>query len=146
MVMTDWSRQTVLAAEPGSASLARDFVYMHLAAHGLQYLVEDVRLVVSELATNAVTHAQTPFSLTLSRVNGWVLLDVMDGAASAAPVPFSPDLLDEHGRGLLLVEVLTREWGTSTTTEGRKSVWASFPCEPRAPARRAASTIGPLSR
>ena len=99
---------------------------MYLTAHGHQDLVEDVSLVVSELATNAVMHAQTPFTLTLSMADGSVWLDVMDGA-TAAPITASPDVLDMHGRGLLIVEVLTRKWGTDTASGGRKTVWASFP-------------------
>ena len=69
-IADDWSHETVLAPEPISAALARDFVYVHLVAHDLFPLVEDVRLVVSELATNAVAHAQTPFRVTLSSANG----------------------------------------------------------------------------
>ena len=62
-----WTRETVLAAEAVSAAKARAFVREHLLAQGLRDLVEDVRLVVSELATNAMVHAQTPFVVTLER-------------------------------------------------------------------------------
>ncbi len=57
--------EAVLAVESMSPALARDFVRLLLVAHHLSHLVEDMRLVVSELGTNAVTHAQTPFSVTL---------------------------------------------------------------------------------
>ena len=57
-----WSHETVLAAEPGSAAKARAFVLQHLAEHRLLYLVDDVRMVASELATNAVLHARTAFT------------------------------------------------------------------------------------
>ena len=122
----DWSHETVLAAEPTSAALARDFVCLHLVAHHLLHLVEDLRLVVSELATNAVAHAQTSFSVTLSSATGTVLLAIQDEAA-AAPVRSAPDVMDVSGRGLMIVEVLSHRWGTSTDGHGSKSVWASFP-------------------
>lgn len=127
MVSTpDWSHQTVLAADPRSAALARDFVSQHLEAHYLSQWVEDMRLVVSELATNAVAHAQTPFSVTLSSADGSLLLVIHDGSA-AAPIRSAPDVTQVTGRGLMIVEALSHKWGTSTDGQGFKSVWASFP-------------------
>ena len=125
MSTVDWSHDTRLAAEPRSASLARDFICLHLLAHQLSHLVDDVRLVVSELATNAVAHAKTPFVVTLSSTNGTVLLDIQDGSTSAV-VPYTPDVMDMSGRGILIVELLSQQWGTSIDDRGFKSVWASF--------------------
>jgi anti-sigma regulatory factor (Ser/Thr protein kinase) len=119
-----WSHQTALPAEPLSASKARDFVGRHLVAHGLDDLVEEVRLVASELATNALRHAGTPFVVSLSQADGAVLLSVRDGSA-AAPARNRPGAWDVRGRGLLLVERLSRDWGTRIDAAG-KSVWASF--------------------
>jgi anti-sigma regulatory factor (Ser/Thr protein kinase) len=124
--MADWSHQIVLPSEPISAGLARDFVCQHLFAHRLPHLVEDVRLVVSELATNAVSHARTPFVVTLSMTGGSVLLTLEDESPSV-PVRSAPDVMDMSGRGLMIVEVLSQEWGISTDRRGYKSVWASFP-------------------
>lgn len=121
----DWSHQTVLVAEPVSASRARDFVCLHLVEHNLRYLAEDIRLVVSELATNAMVHARTPFTVTLSAGDGTVLLAVRDGSTTV-PAKAAPQVTDMHGRGLLLVEQLSREWGAGTAGDGSKSVWASF--------------------
>jgi anti-sigma regulatory factor (Ser/Thr protein kinase) len=124
--ISGWSHETVLAAEPQSAALARDFVSLHLLAHHLPHLVEDVRLVVSELATNALAHAQTPFLVTLSSTEGSVLLDIQDGSTSVL-VRTTPDVMDMGGRGLMIVELLSQQWGTSNDGLGFKSVWASFP-------------------
>jgi anti-sigma regulatory factor (Ser/Thr protein kinase) len=124
--ISDWSHETVLAADPKSAALARDFVSRHLVAHHLSQWVEDIRLVVSELATNAVAHAQTPFSVTLSSTDGSLLLAIHDGSAEA-PTRSAPDVTQATGRGLMIVEVLSHKWGTSTDGHGCKSVWASFP-------------------
>jgi anti-sigma regulatory factor (Ser/Thr protein kinase) len=120
-----WSHETVLAPEPVSASKARDFICEHLVAHDLLYLVEDVQLVVSELATNAMVHAGTPFAVTLSEGKGVVLLAVRDGSTSV-PARATPLVMDMGGRGLMLVELLSGEWGASTDGSGSKSVWASF--------------------
>ena len=121
-----WSHETILAGEPISAAHAREFVCVHLVAHHLVHLVEDVRLVVSELATNAVAHAQTPFVVTLASENESVRLAIQDGSPSP-PVLSTPDVMDMGGRGLMLVELLSQAWGTSTDAHGFKSVWASFP-------------------
>ena len=79
-----WSHETVLAAEPVSASKARDFICQYLVAHDLQYLVEDVRLVASELATNAMAHARTPFVVTLSEMEGSCCWHIRDGSSLAS--------------------------------------------------------------
>ena len=121
-----WSHETSLAAEASSAARARAFVIRHLLDHDLPHLVDDIELVASELATNAVAHARTPLALTLSRSNGSVLLVVEDSSASM-PAPRSPGAEDLGGRGLLLVAALSQDWGTRTDGRGHKSVWASFP-------------------
>ena len=121
-----WWHERIFAAEPASVALARDFVCRHLVAHRQPQLVEDVRLVVSELATNAVVHAQTPFSVSLSSVRGSVLLVIRDESVST-PVRSAPGVLDLSGRGLMIVDSLSGEWGTRTDGRGSKSVWASFP-------------------
>lgn len=126
MFPSDWTHETTLHPVHGSPSLARQFVTMHLLANHLPHLVEDVRLVASELATNAVTHARTPFVLTLSRTTGSAMLAVRDGATER-PAPFAAGNTDVNGRGLMIVASLSESWGSSTDAHGFKSVWASFP-------------------
>ena len=129
-----WSHETVLPADPVSASKARDFVRQHLVAHGLDGLVEEVQLVTSELATNALRHAGTPFVVSLSEVDGGVLLTVRDGSASA-PIRTRPRASDIGGRGLMVVDRLSREWGAKIDA-GSKSVWASFTARPKPAGRQ----------
>ena len=124
-VYTHWSHWTVLPAEPASASMARDFVCVHLKLHGLEHIFDDVAIVVSELATNAVLHARTEFTLSLAMQDGLVRLEIQDESAGL-PVRSTPDELDMNGRGLMLVELLSNEWGTAVGEDGRKCVWASF--------------------
>lgn len=120
-----WSCTTTLPADPRSASMARDFVCEHLVEHDLSHLVDDVVLAVSELATNSIQHARTSFDVRLSSANGLVRVVVKDGSASAVTRQ-TPDSLDESGRGLMIVELLSHEWGTGTDRHGFTSVWASF--------------------
>jgi hypothetical protein len=81
--------------------------------------------VVSELATSAVAHAQTPFRVTLEGHHEIVRLAVQDESTSTL-VLAAPDLMDMSGRGLMLVELLSDRWGTSIAGDGVKSVWALF--------------------
>ncbi len=122
----DWSHTTTLEASPTSASQARDFVTHHLVDHRLLYLVDPVRLVASELATNALVHAQTAFSVTLSASDTRVLLTVRDHSL-ALPERRAPQALEEAGRGLEIVDIVSLEWGINEDGAGSKAVWASFP-------------------
>jgi hypothetical protein len=121
----EWSHRTVLAAEPESASRARDFVCAHLAAHELLHLIEDVRLVVSELAINALICSPTPFTVILARANGSVRLTVED-ESTFDPIDAEPEPQAVSGRGLALVGLLSTDWGATTGVDGITSVWASF--------------------
>ena len=78
----------------------------------------DLVLVLSELATNAVLHARTPFDVVVT-TNGHVRVEVEDGSTNA-PVRRVPS--DEGGRGLMIVEQLCDRWGVQIAG-GRKCVW-----------------------
>ena len=71
-----------LSADPPSAAEARNFVRLHLLAHGLDRLVEDIRLVASELATNAVRHARSAFTVSLDVGSALVVLSVGDSSTT----------------------------------------------------------------
>ena len=122
---TAWSDDLELAVQPVSASVARDFVRRHLIAQGLSHLIDDVTLVVSELATNALVHAQTPFMVSLQAFEQTLLLTVADGSRTG-PVQVVAQVLDTGGRGLTIVALLSRSWGADAHPDGGKSVWAEF--------------------
>lgn len=126
MVVTqpNWSHATRLDASPTSASQARAFVCHHLVDHRLLHLVDPMRLVASELATNALVHAQTAFTVTLSETNETVLLTVRDDSMSV-PVQGDRDIREPGGMGLKIVGLLSHDWGVSMK-DGSKAVWASF--------------------
>ena len=120
----NWSHGTTLGATPISAAGARAFVSRHLVNHRLMFLVDPIRLVVSELATNALVHGQTPFVVTLSREDDTVRVTVSD--ESAWIVARAPERAPQvGGRGLGIVNVLSRDWGVITDVDS-KTVWATF--------------------
>ena len=81
---TDWEHEIHLPVEPLSASRARAFVCRHLVEHRLLQLVAPIRLVASELATHAIIHSDTPFTVTLSMTDDVVTLSVHDDSRARA--------------------------------------------------------------
>lgn len=120
-----WSYEITLAPQPRSVAAARRFVREHLDFHDLQTLEEDVILVASELATNAVVHAGTPFTVTITASADTVILSVKDDS-SAQPIRGDAEVGDSAGRGLAIVDVVSRDWGMVVDLCVGKSVWAAF--------------------
>lgn len=123
--LTVWAHSLSLPAEPDSAARARGFVCEHLVVHGLNTMVDDVRLVASELTTNALQHARTPLLLTLQRQGHHVLLSVEDGSPSL-PRLSPADSAAVRGRGLTIVDRLSAAWGVDIDADRSKCVWARF--------------------
>jgi anti-sigma regulatory factor (Ser/Thr protein kinase) len=114
-----------LPASLTSPRAARAFVARSLLDWRLIQLVESASLVVSELVTNAVVHAASAVDITLSRADGRVQIMVQDAGARGHTAAHTADPESQllGGRGLLLVERMTRAWGVLPVTSGGKSVW-----------------------
>ena len=125
MTGSSWTHATQFEPVRASASAARAFVRLHLRDHGLDALVDDVGLVVSELATNAVKHAGTPFTVRLRGDGHCLLLTVHDRSRDVA-FERPPGSTSTGGRGLAIVDRLSHDWGVDHADEVEKSVWASF--------------------
>ena len=102
---------------------AREFVASALAAGHYTGDREVAVLLTSELATNAVLHAATPFELTVNVEVDAIRVTVVDGAGDQTLQLRQPAPTDTNGRGLLLVERLASSWGTADTDQGGKAVW-----------------------
>ena len=105
---------------------ARRFLREVLARWGLRHVEDAAQLVVSELVTNAITHAASDCQLRLLRSTTTVRVEVVDGGAGT-PDPGPSDLVGESGRGMHIVTVLSRAWGTEELAQGGKVVWAELP-------------------
>jgi anti-sigma regulatory factor (Ser/Thr protein kinase) len=110
-----------LRPDPGDVAVARRWVADALAGHASQETIETVVLLVSELTTNAVLHAGTDMALLLLVEGPTVHLEVADSNRDK-PVVRDPSDDDAHGRGMLLVEVMSDRWGADRTADG-KVVW-----------------------
>jgi anti-sigma regulatory factor (Ser/Thr protein kinase) len=112
-------------AERASVAAARWFISGTLETWGYEDLEWAFAQIVGELATNAVLHARTSYTVTLSPVPGRVRLVVRDG--SPRPVrPRAYQMDATTGRGLRIVERLSTAWGTHPYANGGKSVWVEI--------------------
>ena len=102
---------------------ARRFV--RLQAAGWPVPRDDLVLVTSELATNALRHGGGGFELTLSCHASGVTVEVRD-RRSAWPVVRHVGPRTPSGRGLLITERLAQSWGVRDLPGEGKAVWARF--------------------
>ncbi len=139
--MQEWPLRSYrqLRAVPASVRSARLHAQNILREWGLEALADTVELLVSEIATNAVRAsasiadqpreagrgpARSRMRLWLTSDGQRVLIQVWDSDLRH-PVCQDAGLDAEAGRGLLLVETLSAQWGCCTPGEpGGKIVWA----------------------
>jgi anti-sigma regulatory factor (Ser/Thr protein kinase) len=88
----------------------------------LAELSDDVALIVSEMVTNAVRHAEPPVAVEVESSDDQVLVAVCDGSSST-PLVRNVDEDEEGGRGMMLVDLLAAEHGVRRQPPG-KTVWA----------------------
>ena len=109
-----------------SVRASRSFVAAQLHRLGADDLVHDATVIVSELATNAVRHARSPFRVSVSEVGGLVCISVKDvGEGHAALQTTAPDDHAIDGRGMAIIDALAHRWGYSALDDG-KVVWAQL--------------------
>jgi Histidine kinase-like ATPase domain len=113
------------AVQRGAPGFARRMVVRTLRRHGHRgALVDDVALVVSELATNAVRHAATPFSLVLEVRGATVRVAVHDHTPLRTDTPHWY-LIPQPLHGLGIVAAIASRWGVEARHDG-KVVWADL--------------------
>lgn len=121
-------QQLTLPPEPASVSTARRFVGASLDALGASAARPDAEMLVSELATNAVLHARTPFTVEVTRDGQRVRICVLD-LSPALPRARSYGAQSTTGRGMRLVASLAADWGVERQGRQRKTVWFELPAD-----------------
>jgi anti-sigma regulatory factor (Ser/Thr protein kinase) len=107
-----------------SPRAARHFVGDVLERWGRAECIDDAMLVVTELATNAVRYAASSFTVLLSRGDGTVRVAVRDDSRTA-PHERQVGATATSGRGLTIVDGVSRRWGHELLEDG-KLVWAEL--------------------
>ncbi|MFI2430453.1 ATP-binding protein [Streptomyces sp. NPDC018693] len=88
----------------------------------------EAQLCVSELLANVIDHVGegTPVTVRVFRASdGRTRLEVTDPDVRAWPAVRRPAADDESGRGLMLLDAVTRRWGVWLTPAG-KTVWCEL--------------------
>jgi anti-sigma regulatory factor (Ser/Thr protein kinase) len=116
---------TTLPAEASSVPAARRFVRTALQELGLDGAYEAAEFLASEIATNAVLHARTAFTVQVLREGDVARVCVMD-LSPVLPRQRSYGTESTTGRGLRLVATLAAAWGVEQTAAG-KTVWFEVP-------------------
>ncbi|MET9502846.1 ATP-binding protein [Streptomyces sp. NPDC006259] len=141
-----------LPSDPASVSTARTYVLDTLARWGLPTaaeLADTVRLIVSELATNAVQHTfgQSPtFTVDLVLDRDERLHIGVTDSHPRFPQRLPAAVQQDNGRGLVIIRWLTAECGgrlrVRPTREGGKTVFIELPWTvPVEPAEPTASGV-----
>jgi anti-sigma regulatory factor (Ser/Thr protein kinase) len=104
---------------------ARRFVAEQLEQWGRDELVDDAAVVVTELATNAVVHATSEFTVSMSLSEGCVRIAVRDASAVLPTLRELGSTNATSGRGIALVAAIASQWGAEQMADG-KIVWAKL--------------------
>jgi anti-sigma regulatory factor (Ser/Thr protein kinase) len=115
-------------ATPGAVPCARSLAKRIIVEWGRPDLADTAELLVSELVTNAI-HASARLATPVVRL--WlvaerdnIVIRVWD-ASTDMPRRQNAGPESEHGRGLMLVESLSKQWGASRRPAG-KVVWVQI--------------------
>ncbi|MFF3291342.1 ATP-binding protein [Streptomyces sp. NPDC003023] len=126
-----------LPSDPASVATARRYVTETVCEWGLEPCadaVDTVRLIVSELATNAVQHTfgQSPtFTVDLRLERDEQLCIGVTDSHPRWPRRLPAAVRQDNGRGMVIIRTLTAERGgrlsVTPTPEGGKTVWIALP-------------------
>ncbi|MEU4998054.1 ATP-binding protein [Streptomyces sp. NPDC021622] len=136
--MADLQEASVtLPSDPASVPAARKYVSNVLTEWGLPgdaEVADTVRLIVSELATNAVQHTlgQSPtFTVGIELAREEQLRIGVTDSHPRYPKRLPAAVQQDNGRGMVIIRWLTAECGgrlsVTPTPEGGKTVWIALP-------------------
>jgi anti-sigma regulatory factor (Ser/Thr protein kinase) len=122
-------RYAALHANPRSVAEARSLVRTAIRAWDIPVDAETAALLVSELVTNAVTHSRpaagcaaagdATVTLEITGCQDQLRVEVHDASLAQPVLHEAPPLDAEHGRGVLLVDLLSSAWGSFPTEAGK---------------------------
>ncbi|NYI07936.1 ATP-binding protein [Allostreptomyces psammosilenae] len=134
-----------VAGDDRAPSSLRRFTRQALTRWRLHHpdTLDTAELTVSELATNSVRHATSPYlTCCLWPTSSHLFIEIHESTPTPdllRPLPHpAPELRNptptcESGRGLLLVEHLAAGWGVTTPPAGSRTVWAALTRRPAIP-------------
>jgi anti-sigma regulatory factor (Ser/Thr protein kinase) len=124
--------QLALAALPSAVPCARGHVRSVAAEWGQGELADTAELLASELVSNAIqasgrlrTAAPPVVRLTVTSDGQDLTIYVWD-ASDDMPVRQEAGPGDDSGRGLMIIDALSADWGSYREPDGGKTVWATI--------------------
>jgi anti-sigma regulatory factor (Ser/Thr protein kinase) len=126
------SRAFTVSPVPLSAPATRRWVRQMLHRWHLTQLSERAEVLVSELVTNAIRHADTggaPITTLMIYTAGTLRIEVRDRDAANLPIRRPPSH-EGQGHGLRIVEAYAHRWNVRPTDRG-KIVWAELDIRPQ---------------
>jgi anti-sigma regulatory factor (Ser/Thr protein kinase) len=94
-----------------------------------EMLEGDAALLLSELATNAILHARSPFTVIVRFDGSSLRIEVGDGSRAEPRVRLHDTSDAPGGRGLMLIDTVAERWGILPTAKGKR-VWFELPVPP----------------
>ncbi|NGO69870.1 ATP-binding protein [Streptomyces boncukensis] len=139
--MADHQEATItLPSAPASVTAARRYVTWVLAEWGMpdgSDAADAIRLIVSELATNAVQHTsdQSPtFTVDVRLEHAERLRVGVTDSHPRRPRRLPAAVQQDNGRGMVIIRTLTAESGGELTVtpapDGGKTIWVALPWLP----------------
>lgn len=124
MTMDGVARWVLSAVPPRADSVpyVRHQAALVLQLWGLNQVQSVVELLITELGSNVIRHARTPYSVGLSWTGHQLRGEVTDANALPPRGPKEPDVEGTDGRGLLLVNEVADAWGYDRHHHG-KTIW-----------------------
>jgi anti-sigma regulatory factor (Ser/Thr protein kinase) len=117
--------RTLYDPRPEHVRDARDHVADLLRDEGWSDVaIEKARLVISELATNAILHAQTRFELSC-QIAQTARFEVRDFDPHSMPMVLELQPERAGGLGLRLIEAISTAWGVESNSDS-KVVWCTL--------------------
>ncbi len=116
-------RQVRLPSDLSAPRVAREFLRDDCCQGHPQEFVEKAQLLVSELVTNAVRHGAPPIDLQVRCAGDDTLQILVSDSDPGTPVAGDPGPDAEGGRGMMLVDLISEDWGLEDDPDDGKVVW-----------------------
>jgi anti-sigma regulatory factor (Ser/Thr protein kinase) len=117
--------EATLRAGPTAPATARAALTRWLSGHVPVEVLEDARLLASELITNSLLHPEISeddsLRLAVQLSEGALRVEVRDPGTAGVVAPREPDRERGGGFGLQLVDMIATRWGVNRT--GGTHVW-----------------------
>lgn len=117
----------------GAPERARRHVQSQLESELFGSQASDAALIVSELVTNSVLHAnigpEQALLLELTQLSDHLRIAVIDAGSQLEPRLLAEAPSTPHGFGLRLVDQLSSAWGVVRDAAGTTCVWCDLPLD-----------------